>query len=198
MIKNRQDYKEYVAADVAHSYVPQKSFLRFLYALHGNEQCNAFRYVKCLREYEYHLNTGHRIRAAWYHFRLSRLGLRFGLRINPNCVGKGLNIIHIASGGVILNCKSAGDFLRLQAGVVVGVVNTAQNSPIIGNYVSFGLGSKAFGKIQIGDFAKILPNAVVTHDVPEGAIVGGVPARFIRYQTEEEINEIKNRTNIKT
>lgn len=131
---------------------------------------------------------------------MSRIGLRYGIKINPNCVGKGLNIIHIAGGsGVIVNCKYAGDYLRLQAGVVIGVVNSAANSPVIGNYVSFGLGSKAFGKITIGNYVKILPNAVVTHDVPDRAIVGGVPARIIRYQTEEEIrlnNEKINQSRI--
>lgn len=32
----------------------------------------------------------------------------------------------------------------------------------------------------IGDNVTILPNAVVPHDVPANAIVGGIPAKIIR------------------
>ena len=99
MISTRKDFQDYLKADLQCAYVPKSFLKRFLYTLHGNEQCHAFRYVSCLRHFEYHKNTGHRLRSIWYHFRLSRLGLRYGLKINPNVASKGLNIIHIAGGG---------------------------------------------------------------------------------------------------
>lgn len=40
--------------------------------------------------------------------------------------------------------------------------------------------------ISIGDGAVIATGAVVTHDVPDYAVVGGVPAKLIKYRNSEE------------
>lgn len=183
MIQSRTDLKEYLAADLAASYVPSNSFVRWLHTIGGNEQCAAYKYVKRLRKMEYCLNTGKRIRYHWNHFLLGRLGLRLGIRISPNEVGKGLCIIHLAGGGgCFISCNKMGDYCRIQAGVVIGNKGSDDNRPTIGNHVSFGLGCKVYGKISIGDNVSILPNAVVTHDVPANAIVGGIPAKIIKYK----------------
>ena len=42
------------------------------------------------------------------------------------------------------------------------------------------------GGITIGTGAVVLARAVVTNDVPPYAIVGGVPARVLRYRYDEE------------
>lgn len=56
----------------------------------------------------------------------------------------------------------------------------------IGNDVWIGEGSFLVGGITIEDGAVILAHAVVTKDVPPYAIVGGVPARIIKYRYDEE------------
>lgn len=50
----------------------------------------------------------------------------------------------------------------------------------MGDYVGFGPGAKAFGKIIIGNNVFVAPNAVVVKDVPDNCIVGGVPAKIIK------------------
>ena len=68
------------------------------------------------------------------------------------------------------------------------VLHVDGHSVIIGNDVWIGSGVTLKGGITIGDGAIVAMGAVVTKDVPPYAIVGGVPARVIRYRfTEEQI-----------
>ena len=57
----------------------------------------------------------------------------------------------------------------------------------IGNDVWIGTHSMILGGVKIGDGAVIGAGAVVTKDVPPYAIVGGVPAKIIRYRFSQEI-----------
>lgn len=53
---------------------------------------------------------------------------------------------------------------------------------IIGHYVWIGANVLINPGIKIGNNSIIGANSVVTKDVPENAIVGGVPAKLIRYK----------------
>ncbi len=57
---------------------------------------------------------------------------------------------------------------------------------IIGNDVWIGDNSLILAGVTIGDGAIVAAGAVVTTDVPPYAIVGGVPARIIRYRFSED------------
>lgn len=56
----------------------------------------------------------------------------------------------------------------------------------IGNDCWIGEGAFLVGGITIGTGAVVLAHAVVTHDVPPYAIVGGVPARIKCYRYDDE------------
>lgn len=55
----------------------------------------------------------------------------------------------------------------------------------IGNDVWIGYRALVLDGVTIGDGAVVAAGAVVTRDVPPYAIVGGVPARVIRYRFDE-------------
>lgn len=62
----------------------------------------------------------------------------------------------------------------------------------IGNDVWIGKNALLTNGIKIGDGAIVAAGAVVTKDVPDYAVVGGVPAKIIKYRfSEEQIRKLK-------
>lgn len=86
----------------------------------------------------------------------------------------------LVCGGVLLNVRKIGNYCGVNAGVLIGNNRGNENRPVIGDYVAFGPGSKAFGKIKIGNHVFVAPNAVVVKDVPDSVIVGGIPAKVLK------------------
>jgi chloramphenicol O-acetyltransferase type B len=63
---------------------------------------------------------------------------------------------------------------------------------IIEDFVWLGHGVILLPGIKIGEGAIVGAGAVVTKDVPLGAIVGGNPAKIIRYRDLEHFNSLKS------
>ncbi|WP_298236462.1 CatB-related O-acetyltransferase [uncultured Azohydromonas sp.] len=67
--------------------------------------------------------------------------------------------------------------------------NNQKDRVVIGNDVWLGAGCIVLKGVTVGDGAVVAAGAVVTKDVPPYAVVGGVPARIIKYRFPEPIIE---------
>ncbi len=77
-----------------------------------------------------------------------------------------------------------GSNVNITHGVVLGYMNRGarRGAPVIGDRSFLGSGAKVIGGIHVGAEAAIGANAVVTRDVPERGVVGGIPAKLLSDQ----------------
>lgn len=96
-------------------------------------------------------------------------------------IGKGFKIDHTQ--GIIINSKAIiGDGCTIKSGTVIGKNN--RGVPVIGDNVMIGAHAIILGNIHIGNNADIGAGAIVTHDVPDSAIVIGESAHIYRIKGE--------------
>lgn len=91
-------------------------------------------------------------------------------------IGGGLLIRHHSS--TILSVEKCGENCTVYQQVTVGFSHGKR--PIIGNNVTIYAGAKVLGGVKIGDNSVVGANAVVVKDVPENAVVAGIPAKVIK------------------
>lgn len=95
---------------------------------------------------------------------------------------------HNGLGVVIHPSVQIGEHCIIHQNVTIGAKGKpgfGNEAPIIGNNVMIGAGAVVLGKIIIGNNAIIGANAVVLKNVPEGAMVAGVPAE-VKYIIEKK------------
>lgn len=190
MISSRAELKFFIKKDREANLGLHVSEIKYwMLLLYGADRAKTFRLLKSLRKYEWsatqRMNHSSNILYAiiWLYRKLkyNRLCSKYNIVIKPNVVGYGLYLPHIIGGGIIINCQQMGCNCRCNVGVVVGN-KKADELAIIGDGVDLATGCKVIGRVVIGDNATIAPNAVVVKDVPANAIVGGVPAKIIKYK----------------
>ena len=111
-----------------------------------------------------------------------------GIEIHPKAkIGKNLFIDH-GMGVVIGETSEIGENVTIYHMVTLGGIAPSINSdsqreikrhPTLMDNVVVGSGAQILGPVIIGKNAKIGANAVVTKDVPDNAVMIGIPARNV-------------------
>ena len=110
-----------------------------------------------------------------------RLNHKYGIQMSIGTnVGKGLFFPHYSS--IVISVDSIiGEHVTIFNGVTIGTERggNKQGAPTIGNNVVIATGAKVIGGIVVGNNVFIGANAVVVKDIPDNAVVGGIPARIL-------------------
>ena len=117
-----------------------------------------------------------------------------GIEIHPRAkIGKNLFIDH-GMGVVIGETSDIADNVTIYHMVTLGGISPSINSndqreikrhPTLHDNVVVGSGAQILGPVVVGKNAKIGANAVVTKNVPENAVMVGIPAKNVGTATEE-------------
>ena len=117
-----------------------------------------------------------------------------GIEIHPKAkIGKNLFIDH-GMGVVIGETSEIGDNVTIYHMVTLGGIAPSINSnkqrhikrhPTLMDNVVIGSGAQILGPVIVGKNAKVGANAVVTKNVPENAVMVGIPAKNVGTSTEE-------------
>ena len=111
-----------------------------------------------------------------------------GIEIHPKAnIGKNL-FIDLGMGVVIGETSEIGDNVTIYHMATLGGISPSINSneqrnikrhPTLKDNVVVGSGAQILGPVTVGKNAKIGANAVVTKDVPENAVMVGIPAKNV-------------------
>ena len=85
-------------------------------------------------------------------------------------------------GSIVVNGEATiGSNVNISQGVTIGQSNRGPRKGVatIGNCVYIGPGAKIVGNVKIGNNVAIGANCVVTKDIPDNAVVAGIPGEVL-------------------
>jgi serine O-acetyltransferase len=180
---NKADLKYYIYADLYRAYgrTNKKILLRVMIGLDPS----GTKYIILMRivRYLYDNNKAKLLQRLLSHI-LNRYQVKYGIQISyKSDIGEGLTIPHcgtIVLGGSV----EIGKNCTLLQGVTIGsnLFKSRFELATIGDNVLIGAGAKIIGPVKIGNNVTIGANSVVTKDIPDGAVVGGNPAKILSYK----------------
>lgn len=178
--------REYWISD-AYRYTGNKSWKSVLKLLLYTA---GYKHTFWMRLCSYLLSKPKYCRPLYYLCRLNlhRYSVKYGIEILPRTkVGIGLEISHF--GTIVVNSNAViGKNLTISHGVTIGSKANGmyKGYPHIGDNVYIAPGAKIIGAVKVGNNVVIGANCVVTKDVPDNAVVVGIPGRVISYAGSDD------------
>lgn len=180
MIKNKHDLKAYIKADFERQNMKSPFWASLTYGEHALTR----KYLEILRKLEYYGNRKKtifdKLLYMYYFLRYRKNCIKSGIYIAPNTIGPGLLLPH--PGFVrVDSLATIGSNCTILPMVLLGKKNPGVQGKIeIGDNCYISTGVTILGPVKIGNNVTIGAGAVVTKDIPDNAVVGGVPAKVIK------------------
>jgi serine O-acetyltransferase len=136
---------------------------------------------------QHRLKNPSRSFGSMVHFSIARILWKplESLYIYTEDIGGGLYIQHGFS--TIITARKIGKNCRIYQQVTIGYKG-GECPPVLEDNVAVTCGAKVLGDITMHSGSLAAAGAVVVKDVPENAIVAGVPAKVIGYKDENNLN----------
>lgn len=183
MIKKYRKYKDFICQDAS----VNKMTNPIIQFLSCNDNFGPHRVLRLLRKVEYfqfRKSFISKILGLYYLLAFRRARAKHNIMIFPGCFGPGLHLEHpgFRRLGRFVSCGSNCTILPM---VLIGRKTPIGPEPTvrIGNECYISTGVTILGPVTIGNNVTIGAGAVVTKDIPDNAVVGGVPAKIIRFKS---------------
>lgn len=181
MIQSKEDLKYYLKED-RKQFGENKPGLRDW--LLRNERWYIYRFKYELRIIEFLTNRrGKKFLLYWHYFLFKRLSWKMKYVILPNTCGPGLSLYHCGDFTHVRQDVKLGKNCTIVVGTVFGHRKGSNEPVTVGDNCYFGIGCKILGSVNIGNNVTIGAYSVVLNDIPDNAIVAGVPAKVIKYKS---------------
>lgn len=180
MIKTRADLRRFNTIEN----ILMKHPIMFLKWISCSDDYLPFLLIKCLRKYEFYLNQKKNIFNIipyfWYWWNFRRLRVKTGIMLFPNTIDEGLNLVHPGFRRIAI-FSHIGKNCTILPNVLIGRKKPGIKANVFIDdncYISTGV--TILGPVKIGKNVTIAAGAVVTTDILDNAVVGGVPAKIIK------------------